>query len=226
MKSLRLPEKPKKQKEITIRTGGEIKNIIVDKILIAAGRIPQVDLNLSAAEVKFDNLGIKTNRYLETTMNHIYAIGDVVGHDMLTHLAAYHSRLAIHNMNQTKAKDKISLDYAAIPRYLPFSPAVAATGLTEEELIQRQVPYKKAMVAIHGLDRSYLSNQQAGFVKILCTQDNKLVGGSIIAPEAAEMITQLGLAINSKLSTSDLKNNIKAFTTWSEAFDLVCQQLR
>ena len=214
------------QKEIIVKNNLEQKNIMVEQVLVAAGKSPQVDLNLTAARVQFDNLGIKINRFLETTMNNIYAVGDVAGHDMLTHLAAYHSRLAIHNMDQAKTKDKIGLDYAAIPRCLALSPEIAATGLTEKELLQKQMPFKKSMVPIHGLDRSYLSNQTAGFVKLLCTPNKKLVGGSIIAPNAIDMITQLGLAINAKLSVADLKNNIKAFTSWSEAFNLACQKIK
>lgn len=214
------------QNEVVIKEDGQLKNIIVEKILVAAGKLPQVDLNLAAAKVQFDGFGIKVNHYLETSMNHIYAVGDVTGHDMLTHLANYHSRLVIHNLSQSKNKNKISLNYSSIPRYLALSPEIAATGLTEIELKQKQVAYKKAIVPLHGLERSSLSNQQSGFVKLICTPNRKLLGGSIIAPCAGEMIAQLTLAVNSGLSVDDFKNNIKAFTTWSEAFNLVCQKIK
>ena len=214
------------QKEIALQTKGEAKNIIVEEILVAAGRLPRLDLNLPAAGVQFDAAGIKVNRYLETTANHIYAIGDVIGHDMLTHLAAHHSRLAVHNLNQKKAKDKLSLDYAAVSRYLTLTPEMAATGLTEKELREQGMSYRKALVPIHGLIRSQLSNRQAGFVKLLCATDGRLIGGSIIAPNAGEMISQLSLAINAKLSADELRNNLKPFTSWSEAFNLACGKLK
>ena len=225
-KIIRVTPETGDQKKITVQENGDTKDIIVEKILIASGRLPQTDLNLTAAQVQFDAEGIKVNRYLETTRGHIYAVGDVIGHDMLTHLAAYHSRLALHNMNQSKAKNKTSLDCSAITRYLATSPEVAATGLTEAELKQQHLPYLKSMAPIHDLERSSLSNHQAGFVKLLCTPNKKIIGASIIAPRAAEMIAQVSLAISTGLSTSDLRNNIKAFTTWSEAFNVVCQKIK
>ena len=214
------------QKEIALTAKGEVKNIIVEEILVAAGRIPRLDLNLQAAGVQFDNDGIKVNRFLETTASHIYAVGDVIGHDMLTHLAAQHSRLAVHNLGQTKTKDKLGFDYAAVSRYLALTPEVAATGLTEAELHQQSLPFMKAMVPVHGLIRSRLSNRRAGFVKLLCAPDGRLVGGSVIAPSAGEMIGQLSLAINAGLGVNEFKNNLKPFTSWSEAFNLACQKIR
>ncbi len=225
-KIIKIAREDGNQKKVTVREKEDTKEIIVEKILVASGRLPQVDLNLAAALVQFDTEGIKVSRYLETTMSHIYAVGDVIGHDMLTHLSAYQSRLALHNMKQSKTKNKISLDCSAITRYLALTPEVAATGLTEAELKQQQLPYLKSIAPIHGLERSYLSNQQSGFVKLLCTPNKKIIGGSIIAPNAAEMIAQVSLAISTGLSTSDLKNNIKAFTTWSEIFNTVCQGMK
>ena len=214
------------QKEAIVKLPEETKTIIVEEILVAAGRLPRLDLNLAGAGIQFDADGIKVNRFLETTANHIYAIGDVIGHDMLAHLSSHHSQLAVHNMNQSRAKDKITLNYAAVSRYLAISPEVAATGLTERELRQQGLPYRKAIVPIHGLIRSQLSGQQAGFVKLICAEDGKLLGGSIVAPEAAEMIVQLSLAVNAGLREADLKNNLKPFTAWSEAFNLACKQLK
>ena len=146
---------------------------------------------------------------------------------MLTHLAAYHARLAVHNLLHAKAKEKMALDYTAVTRYIPLSPGVAATGLTEAELLSKKVTFKKAIAPLHGLDRSYLSRQPAGFVKLISSDDRKhILGGSIIAPAAAEMIAQLSLAVSARLSVDALREAPKAFATWPEAFNLACQKLR
>ena len=213
-------------KEIALTAAGEAKNIIVEEILLAAGRAPRLDLNLQAAGVEFDENGIKVNRFLETTAGHIYAAGDVIGHDMLTHLAARHSRLAVHNLGRTKDKDKLGFNYAAVGRYLALTPEAAAVGLTETELRGQGVPYLSSAVPVRDLIRSRLSNRPAGFVKLLCAPDGRLIGGSAVSPAAGEMISQLGLAIEAGLGADDLKNSLKPFTSWSEAFDLACQKIK
>ncbi len=223
----KITAKPNDQKEIVVLETSQKKKIIVDQIIVATGKTPNIDLNLPAANVQFDAAGIKINRHLETNCAHIYAIGDVLGHDMLTHLAAYHSRIAVHNLLHEKAKDKMTLNYSAITRYIALTPGVAAVGLTETELRARQVPYKKALVPLHNLDQGSLNQESAGFVKLISSADKKyLIGGSVIAPEAAEMIAQLALAINARISVETFRDTIRAFATWSEAFALACQKLK
>lgn len=214
------------QKEVTLQEGEDTKRILVAKLIVAAGRTPQLDLNLPAAGVQFTDSGIKVNRYLETTAGHIYAGGDTIGYDMLTHLAAYHAKLIAHNLQQSRKKDKTELAHSAITRHLGITPEMAATGLTEAELQHQGLPYKKAIAPLHDLAISSLSGQQTGFVKLLATPEGRLIGGSIIAPNAGEMIAQVNLAINAKLSSTELKNNLKAFATWSEALNAVCLQLK
>ena len=215
------------QKEITVNQNGQTKNIIVERILVATGKLPRVGLNLESAQVQFDDLGIKINQYLQTSAPHIYAAGDVIGDMMLTHMATYHSRLALHNMLKAKKdKDKISLDYAAIPRCLFLTPEIAATGLTEKEIKAKKLAYKKSIVPIHTLDRSYLSQKEAGFVKLLTTRNNYLIGASIIAPQAVEMITQVNLAIQNRLNIEAFQKNMYPFTSWSTVFSLACQKLK
>ena len=223
----KVASRPNRQKEIVVSEANQTRQIIVDQLVLATGKIANLDLNLPAAGVTFEDEGIKINRRLETTAKHIYAIGDVVGHDMLTHLAAYHSQLAVHNLFQDKDKDKLSLDYSAVSRYLPLVPEIAATGMTESELLNQQRAYKRAVAPLHSLNRSHLSQESAGFVKLLSAADgSRLLGGSIIAPEAGEMIGQLSLAIKARLSVDTFRNNLKAFATWSEAFNLACQKLK
>ena len=219
--------KPNRQKEVTVSEAGRPRQLVVDQLVLATGKIANLDLNLPVAGVTFEEEGVKVNRHLETTAKHIYAVGDVIGHDMLTHLAAYHSQLVVHNLFQTKAKNKLCLDYTAVSRYLPLVPEIAATGMTEAELLNQQIPYKRAVAPLRGLNRSHLSQATAGFVKLLSAADgSRLLGGSIIAPEAGEMIGQLSLAIKARLSVNTFRGNLKPFASWSEAFNLACQKLR
>ena len=88
---------------------------------------------------------------------------------------------------------------------------MAATGLTETELLSKQVPFKKTIVPLHRLDQSYLSRQSTGFVKLICSADQKhILGGSVIAPVTGEMIAQLALAVSARLSIETFRNSPKA----------------
>lgn len=212
------------QKEVVIAVEGATKNILIDQVIVACGRQPQTDLGLPDAGIAFNkDSGIAVNKYLETNLPHIYAVGDAVGHIISSRIAHYHSRLALHNMMQTKNKTKMPLNYQTFVRHLALSPEIAACGPTEQELLSRQTPYKKTISPLHQTTRSQLSRQRAGFVKILTTPRGIVLGGSIIAPNAGDMIYQLSLALQARLSVTDLKNNLKAFPTWSEALSAACQ---
>ena len=220
-------EKPTKRPDIDIAMSspdGE-KKVTVEKVLVACGKEPNIDLNLDAAGVQFDATGVKVNRHLQTTASHIYALGDVVGHDMSAQLAVYHSRLAIHNLLHSRDKDKIGYNYLALPRHLALTPEIAACGFTEAELRSKQISYHSALIPLSDIDHSYLSGETAGFVKMMCSHTGQLLGASLIAPTAGEMINQVTLAMNANLTVSDLKNNATPLPSWSVAFNLAASKL-
>ena len=180
-------------KRVYYQQGRETKSVKVDEILMAAGKLANVDIGLENAGVEYTPKNIITNEYLQTTAKHIYASGDVAGPYMFTHTAIYQSRLAAHNMWQ---KQKVAADYRAVPRAIYISPEVASVGLSEDECIKRDMRYKKAMAPISIIGRANTSNVDKGFVKVLAEPDGTLIGASIVSPRAGEMIHELALAIH------------------------------
>ncbi|MGD8373261.1 MAG: NAD(P)/FAD-dependent oxidoreductase [Candidatus Woesebacteria bacterium] len=209
-------------KRVTYQQGTGVKSVKVDEILIATGKTANVDIGLENAKVDYTPRGIITNEYMQTSAKNIYAAGDVVGPYMYTHMAIYQSRLAANNILH---KQKIAADYRAVPRCTYTTPEVASVGVSEDECIKRDLRTKKAVVPISIIGRSNTTNNDAGFVKVITNKDDQLIGATIVCPGATEMIHELTLAIQHRMTAADIANTIHAFPTWSEAIRTACNKV-
>lgn len=207
-------EKKAGQKVVQVETLGKVHKVTVDEILLAAGKQPNTDLGLENAGVEYDKHGITVNKEMRTTANHIWATGDVTGGYMFTHTASYEGRIAANNMLHNI---KHHADYSAVPRCVFISPEVAAVGMTEQELKEKGISYQVGAVPISILGRSNTSQKDTGFVKILADKKGRVLGGSIVAPRAGEMIHELTMAVQYKMKASRIEHMIHAFPTWSQA---------
>jgi len=213
----------KGNKTVTLETGGRRHSIVVEEVLLAAGKAPNLDLGLDNAGVNFDRRGLKVNLQMQTNVKHIYAAGDVVGPFMFTHMAAYQSRIAVHNMYQKK---KVSANYHAVPRCTFISPEVSSVGPSEQELRDKGIKLQVGTAEISIIGRANTSNESTGFVKVLASKTGVLLGASIVSPRAGEMIHELTLAIHKGLKARDIVETIHAFPTWSEAVRVACTRIK
>ncbi len=207
---------------ITILRGGVEKTLRVDEILVATGRMPQVDLGLENAMVKFDPTGIETNEFLQTSAHNIYAAGGVLGHKSNTHTALLESRIAAHNIF---SKSQIKPDYTASPRLTFTFPGIATAGMTEDDCIKRDLHIHKAIAPLNIIARSNTSDFRDGFVKIITDKKGVVIGATVVAPHASEIIHELVLAIKHNLTASDIANTPHAFRSWSEAVRVAANKL-
>jgi len=211
-----------KEKQVHYTADGVQHTVTVEEVLVATGKIPATDLDLEKAGVSYDKHGIKVNGYLQTTAPHIYAAGDVVGPYLFTHTAAYQSHLAAHNaFSYLKQK----ADYSVIPRSVFTDPEVASVGLTEEEAKQKGIRVKKGIASIAVLGRANTENTFDGFVKVLTDAQEKILGASIVAPRAGELIHEFVLALKLKAKAADIAGTIHAYPTYSEAVKIACSSL-
>lgn len=206
-------------KRVHYQKGGEVKSVKVDEILIASGSAANVDIGLENAGVDYSPKGISVNDLMQTTARNIYAAGDVVGTKLYAHVAIYQSRLAANNMLH---KQKLIADYRAVPRVIFTSPEVASVGLSDDDCVKRDMRVKRTLAPLSIISRSNTDNFEDGFVKIITSQDGTLLGASIVAPHAGEMIHELTLAIQMRLKASDVANTMHAFPAWSEAIRVAC----
>lgn len=216
-------EKKGRKKIVHYKMNGHIHSATVDEILVAAGKIPNTDLGLENAGVRYDRRGINVDNHMQTTNKHIYSAGDVTGKYMFTHTASYQSRIAVHNMFH---RDKVVAKYHAVPRVVYLSPEVATVGLSEEQARKKKMKINIGFAPLSVIARSNTSGQSDGFVKVIALKKSGvIIGASIVSPHAGEMIHELALAVNHGLTVQHIESTIHAFPTWSEAVRIACAKI-
>lgn len=216
-------EKENIAKRITFNRGGVDKSVRVEEILVAAGRTPNVDLGLDNAAVQYTAKGIQVYENLQTSNRDIYAAGDVLGRPgSYTHTALLESRIAAHNLF---SKNKLSPDYTATPRLTFTYPGIASVGLSEDDCLKRDLRIQKAVAPLNIIARSNTSDFRDGFVKLITDKKGVLVGATVMAPHAAEIIHELTLAIKYGMTAAHVAETPHAFLSWSEAVRVAATKL-
>lgn len=209
-------------KKILISRGGAEKYVKTDEILVAAGRQPNVDFGLENASVKYTPKGIEVNDFLQTSTKHIFAAGDVLGRNSSTHSALLESRVVAHNVME---RTNISPDYTATPSVIFTTPEIAHVGLSEDDCRRRDTPINKALAPLSIIARSNTADFRDGFVKLITDKKGVIIGGTILAPHAAELIHEIGLAVKHGLTANQLAETPHAFLSWAEAIRVAAQKL-
>ncbi len=194
------------------------KNEIIeaDKVLVSVGRKPYTEgLNLSKIGIKQDDKGrIKVNEKLETSVNNIYAIGDVIKGPMLAHKAEDEG-IAVAEILAGQAGH---VNYDVIPGVIYTSPEVATVGKTEEQLKSENKTYKVGKFPFLANSRAKVNNETEGFVKILADSNtDKVLGVHIIGPHCGDMIAEMALAMEFGASAEDIARTCHAHPTHTEA---------
>ena len=186
-----------------------------DMLLVAVGRAPNVhSLDLDKAGVSHSTKGIPVDNYLRTNVKHIYAAGDcVAGNYQFTHVAGWQAVQAVRNA-------LIPLNEKGVTDIVPWTtftePEVAHVGLTEsqarEQFGDKIVVSRKPLARV---DRAISDNYRTGFIKVVHQKNGRILGATIIAERAGEMITEYALAMKHKLKLLDLANTLHAYPTYS-----------
>lgn len=188
-----------------------------DMLLVAAGRTPNVaGLNLERAGVVHSLKGIPVDNQLRTNVKHIYAAGDCVqGNYQFTHLAGWQAFQAIRNALLPGSSQGFS---DIVPRTTFTDPEVAHVGLTEAQACDQ---FGEAVVVTHWkldrVDRAICENDRDGFVKVMHKKDGSLLGATIVAERAGEVITEFMLALQRGLKLGDLAGAIHVYPTYATA---------
>ncbi|MBL6857489.1 MAG: dihydrolipoyl dehydrogenase [Pelagibacteraceae bacterium] len=187
-----------------------------DKVLVAVGRKPYTEgLNLSKLGIKKDTQGkIEVNKKLQTSINNIYAIGDVIKGPMLAHKAEEEG-IAVAEIIAGQAGH---VNYDVIPGVVYTSPEVAAVGKTEEQLKEANIDYKVGKFPFLANSRAKVNNETDGFVKILAdSKTDRVLGVHMIGPHTGDMIAEMALAMEFGASAEDIARTCHAHPTHTEA---------
>jgi pyruvate/2-oxoglutarate dehydrogenase complex dihydrolipoamide dehydrogenase (E3) component len=204
-------------KLVRYESAGQPGEIEVDEILAGAGRAPNVEnLGLEEAGVKFDpREGVLVNDRLQTTNRRIYAAGDVCLKHKFTHLADATARIVIQNALFCGRKKVSAL---TIPWCTYTDPEVAHVGLNEAEAAKQGIPIQTFTRPLSEVDRAIVDGEAEGMVKIHVKRGtDKILGATIVARHAGEMISEITLAMVGKIGLGALASVIHPYPTQAEA---------
>lgn len=192
---------------------GEIHELEVDEILLGAGRTPNVDsLNLEAAGVEYTHKGVVVDDTLQTTNPDIYAAGDVALRYQFTHTADASARIVLQNALFPGPKKKFS--DLVIPWATYTDPEIAHVGLYAHEAAEQGLEIDTYTVPLDESDRSLADGETEGFVKVHTQKgSDKIVGATIVAPHAGEIISELTLAMTHNLGLKAIVDTIHPYPT-------------
>jgi dihydrolipoamide dehydrogenase len=201
----------------TIESNGEKKEIEVEKVLVAAGRAPNVeDVGLKEVGVQLTERGfVKINERFETSVPGVYAIGDVSGNQMLAHKGSREG----HVLAELLAGQKPHLvNYGNVPNATYCHPEVASVGLTEQQCKDRKLDYKVGKFPFSANGRARTSGETEGFVKIIRdAKYGEILGAHIIGSHATEILHELVVARENEFTVEEIDLAIHAHPTLSEA---------
>ena len=205
---------------VSVKRDNEPYDIVVDKLLVAVGRAPNTGgLNLEAVGVEYDRAGVKVNDHMRTTNPKIFAAGDICSQYKFTHAADFQARIVIQNalfatgpFGKKKASDLV------IPWATYTSPEVAHVGLYESDAKKSGMEIDTYIQHFSHVDRAILEGQEEGFVKVHCKKGtDKIVGATIVAENAGDMISEITLAMTHGLGLSKIASTIHPYPTQAEA---------
>jgi pyruvate/2-oxoglutarate dehydrogenase complex dihydrolipoamide dehydrogenase (E3) component/uncharacterized membrane protein YdjX (TVP38/TMEM64 family) len=195
---------------------GEVA-VAYDEMIIAVGRRARVT-GFGLEELGLiENGRLTIDESLASNMPHIYAAGDVAGNQQLTHGASHEAWYASINALASPFK-KYRADYRVLPRVTYTDPEVASVGLTEADAAAQGIAFEVTRYDLDDLDRAIAESETAGFVKVLTPPGQEtILGVTIVASHAGEMIAQFILAMRHNMKLGALASAIMPYPTWSEA---------
>lgn len=207
-------------KMISYQIANRIETITVDEILVAVGRTPNIDsLKLDKVGVAVTDQGIQVNDYLQTTNRQIYAAGDVCMAWQFTHAADAAARIVIKNtLFAPFGIGKSKLSSLVMPWVTYTDPEIAHVGLSAPAAMQQGIEVETIEIALSSVDRAITDAEAQGFVKIIHRRGkDEILGATIVASHAGEMISEVTTAIVNQIGLSKLSNVIHPYPTQADA---------
>ena len=201
---------------MSIEAGGKAETVRGSHLLVAAGRVANVDgLGLEAGGIAFTKKGITVDRGLRSVSNkRVYAVGDVAGSFQFTHIAGYHAgiviRRALFRLFWTKTDDR------AVPWVTFTDPELAQVGLTEAEAKKRGHAVSIARWSFHENDRAQAERATEGAIKVVLGRKGRILGCGIVGKNAGELIQPWIRAIQNGFKIGRMAGYIAPYPTLGE----------
>ena len=204
--------------ESSSESSSELVQMEFDRVLIAIGRTANTEnLGLEALGIPLNANGtITTDDYLRTCYPNILACGDVVGPYQLTHAASHQAWFAAVNGLLGRFK-KFRVDYRIMPQVVFTDPQIGRVGLNQREAEQQGIVVEITQYDLSDLDRAIADNDAQGFIQVLTVPGkDRILGATIVGPQAGELINEFVLAMKHNLGLNKLLGTIRSYPTLSE----------
>jgi len=221
-----IKEAKKTDKGVTIifdKVGAGEISVSAEKVLMAQGLKPHTDkLDIEKSGVKINKRGfVEVNDYLQTSVENIYAVGDVNGLMPLETIAAKQGSVAARNMFEDA---KATIHYNEIPRAIFTSPEVATVGITEEEYMKKYTVCLCKTMRWNHVEKAAAIKETKGIIRMVIDPNTKVVlGVHMVGHMAADIITTATYAIKNKMTIYDIRDTVHVFPTMSEVIKKVAQ---
>ena len=205
-------KKTKSGIEVVLKDGGVVSG---SHLLVAAGRVPNIEsLNLEAAGIEYTKRGVTVDQGLRSTNKKVYAAGDVAGGLQFTHVAGYHAGLIIRNaLFKFPVKNRTDI----IPWVTYTDPELSHVGLTEADARKTLGDSVKVLRwNFAENDRAQAEGKTKGMIKVILGKKSRIIGASIVGPQAGELIAPWVLAVSQGLKISAFANVVLPYPTLSE----------
>ena len=209
--------------EIQVRVDETEFMVVADQILVATGRRPNTEgLGLRAAGVEIDGRGaIAVDDQLRTTNPRVFAAGDVTGAPQFVYVAAYQGALAAENALLDAGR---AVDLTGLPRVTFTSPQIASAGVTEAQVRQSGHEVSVSVIGLESVPRALVNRDTRGLVKLVAeASTGRLLGASLLAEGAGDVIQSAVLAIRHNLTTAELASTFHPYLTMAEGLKLASQ---
>ena len=207
---------------LCIEEGGRRLELTADHLVVTAGRSPNTEgLGLADMGIETDRRGaIVVGDDMQTTRPGIYAAGDVTNRDQFVYMAAYGAKLAVKNAMGGAER----YDNAAMPWVVFTDPQVAGVGLSEEQAVAAGHDVKTSVLTLDNVPRALAARDTRGVIKLVAdAETDRLLGGVIVAPEGADSVQTLAMALKFGMTTKALGDTIFPYLTTVEGLKLAAQ---
>ena len=205
------------------RDGSSSRELRVAKILLASGRLPNVEeLELERAGVESARVGITVDERMRTTADGVWAAGDVTGLAQFTPIAQYQARIAIEDMFTSNGR---SADYSILPTAVFTDPELAGVGLTEQEARDQGLDVDVVKHPLSGVQRAAYTDTKHGLFKLVFDrQSRRVLGLHVVSRGASDIVQGYAVALQLGATIDDLANAHHAFPTYAEGVKAAAEQ--
>jgi pyruvate/2-oxoglutarate dehydrogenase complex dihydrolipoamide dehydrogenase (E3) component len=205
------------------RDGEGSTELRVASVLLAAGRVPNVEaLDLEGVGIQRHKLGITVDEHLRTSVEGIWAAGDVTGTYQLTPIAQYQARIAVADMF---GQNGAAADYSVLPTAVFTDPELAGVGVTEEDAREQDLDYEVVIQPLRNVTRSQYIEAKHGLYKLIVDRESrKVLGLHVVSRGASDVVQCFSLALKFGATVDDFAQMHHVYPTWGEGVKAAAEQ--